>query len=120
MKTGTDTVSQDHNPIFTDIAANVIMLPTEAIPGHTTGITDDITGVVHDTHTQILTHIILTMTLHIADHLHIKVLQLTPEFTADHTPDQPTNPPRKPHTNPCHIPEDYKVKHIPKGIQELQ
>ena len=55
------------------------MTPTEAIPGNTTGITDDITGVVHNTHTQPLTHITLAMTLCIADHLHIGALQLTPD-----------------------------------------
>ena len=97
-----------------------IMSPTEAIPGHTTGITNDITGVVHDTHTQPLTHIVLTMTLHTADHLHIEALQLTPEITADHTLDQPTNPPRKPLTDLHHIPADHKTKHRPKRTQELQ
>ena len=69
------------------------MTPTEVIPGHTTGITDAITEVVHNAHTQPLTPIILTATLHNADHLHIEALQLTPEITADHTLDQHTNPP---------------------------
>ena len=96
MKTGTDAVGLDHNPIITDTTAKVTMTPTEAIPGHTTGITDDITGVVHDTHTKPLAHIVLAMTLHIADHLCIEALQLTPEITADHALNQPTNPPREP------------------------
>ena len=74
MKTGTDVVSLDLNPILTDITAKVILTPTEAIPGHTTGITDDITGVVHNTNTQPLTHIVLAVTLHITDHLHIDAL----------------------------------------------
>ena len=99
MKTGTDTVGLDYNPILADITAKVIMTPTVVIPGHTAGITDDITGVVHDTHTQPLTHIILTVTLHIADLLHIEALQLTPEITADHTLNQHTNPPGKVYTN---------------------
>ena len=64
MKTGTDVVSLGLNTILTDITARAIMTPTEAIHSHTTGITDDITGVVHDAHTQPLTHIILAMTLH--------------------------------------------------------
>ena len=119
-KTGTDAVGLDHILILTDITAKVTMTPTEAIPGHTTGITDVITGVVHDAHTQTLIHIFSAMTLHIADHLHIEDLQLTLEITADHALNQPTNPPRKPCTNHHHIPEDHKVKHIPKGIQELQ
>ena len=120
MKTGTDVVSLDLNPILTDITAKVAITPTEAIPGHTTGIIDDITGVVHDAHTQALTHIVLTMTLHIADHQHIEALQLTPEIAADHTLNQPTNLPRKLHVTLHHIPADHKAKHIPKGTQELQ
>ena len=96
------------------------MTPTEAIPGHTTGIADNITGVVYDAHTQPLTHIVLTMTLHITDLLHIEALQHTQEITADQILNQPTKPPRKPHTNLHHIPGDHKAKHIPKGIQELQ
>ena len=120
MKTGTDIVGLHFNPILPDITAKVIMIPTEAIPGHTTGIADDTTGVVHNTHTQLLTHIVLTTTLHIADHKDIEALQLTPEIAADHALSQPTDPPRKPHTNLHHIPEDHQAKHIPKEIQELQ
>ena len=60
------------------------------------------------------------MTLHIVDHLHIEALQLTPEITADDALNQPTNPPRKPHTDLHHIPGDHKAKHIPNRIQELQ
>ena len=71
---GTDTVGLDHNAILTDITAKVIRTPTEAIPGHTTGITDDITGVVHDAHSQVLIHIILTTTLHITGHLPTEAL----------------------------------------------
>ena len=120
MKTGTDTVGLDHNPILTDITAKVTTTPSEAIPGHTTGITDDITGVVHNTHTQVLIHIIPAATLHITDHLPTEALQLTPKISVDHTPDQPTNPPRKPHTNLYHSSKDHKGKHIPKKIQGLQ
>ena len=120
MKKGTDAASLGFNPILTDITAKVIMTPTEVVLGHTTGITDDITGVVHDTHTQTLTHIILTMTLHITDHPYIEALQLTPEIAAGHTLDQPANPPRKPHTTPRHIPTGHKGKHIQKETQELQ
>ena len=96
------------------------MTPTESIPGHTTGITDAITGVLHNAHTQTLIHILLTTTLHIEYHLHVGVLQLTQETAADHALDQPTNQLRKPCINLHHISEDHKVKHIPKGIQELQ
>ena len=78
------------------------------------------TGVVHNAHTQPLTHIIFTMTLHIADHLHIEALQLTPGITADYALDQHTNPPRKPCTDLHYIPADHKAKHIAKGIQKIQ
>ena len=120
MKTGTDTVGLDHTPTITDTTAKVIMIPTEAVPGHTTGTTDDSIGLVHDDQIQVLIHIFLTVTLHTADYLHIGALQLTPETAAEHTLDQTTNQLRKTHANLHHNPKDYKVKHIPKGIQELQ
>ena len=120
MTTGIDAVSLDLNPNLTDITAKVIMTSTEAVPGHTTDITDDITEVVHDAHTHPLTHIILTMTLHIADYLDIEALQLTPEITANHALDQHTNPSGKACTNLHHIYRNHKAKHIPKGIQESQ
>ena len=106
MKTGTDAVGLDHNHIITDTTAKATMIPTEAIPSHITGTTDSITGVVHDAHTQVFIHIILTVTLHTTDHPHIGALQLTPETAADHVLDQPTNQLRKAHTNLLHNPED--------------
>ena len=69
MKTGTDAVGPDHNVIIEDMSATVDMTPMEAIPGHTIGTTDDITGVIQKAQTQDLIHIILTMTLHIKGHL---------------------------------------------------
>ena len=118
MKTSTDTASLDYNPILIDITTKVIMTPTEAIPGHTTGITDDITGVVNNAYTQTLTHIILAVTLHITDHLHIETLQLTPEQIMLLTSLQTHQ--GKPHTTLHHIPADNMVKHIQKGSQRLQ
>ena len=120
MKTGRDAVGLDHSPIIADTTPKVTMIPTEAILGHTTGTTDDIMGVVHDAHIQVLIHIILTVTLHTADHLHIGALQLTLETAADHALDPPTNQLRKACTNLLHNPEDQRVNHTPKGIQELQ
>ena len=114
MKTGTDTVGLDHNPILADTTAKVAMTHTEAFPGHITGTTEDITGVVPDDHTQTLVHSILAATLHIKDYLHTGAHQITTEITADHVLDQPTIQLRKPHINLHHIPEDHKVKHIPK------
>ena len=96
------------------------MIPTEAIPGHTTGTTDNIIGVVCNTHIQVLIHIVLTLTLHTIDRLHIGALQLTSETAVDHALDQPTNLLRKPCTNLHQNPGDHKVKHTPKRIQELQ
>ena len=46
MKTGTDTVGLGHNPILTDTTGKVAMTLTEAVPGHITGATGDITGVL--------------------------------------------------------------------------
>ena len=119
-KTGTDAVGLDYNLIIADTTAKVVMIPTEAIPGHTTGTTDDIMRVAHDVHIQVLIHIILNVTLHTTDHLHIGALQLTSETAADHALDQTTNQLRKTHTNLLHNPDKHKVKHILKGIHELQ
>ena len=107
---GTDIVGPDHNPIITDTAAPVNIIPTGAIPGHTKGTTEDIRGVVHNAHTQTLIHIVLTVTLHTADHLYTGAHQLPQEIAADHTLDQPTGQLRKPHTNLHQNPEDHKVK----------
>ena len=114
MKTGTDTIGLDPTPTIADTAAKVSMTPTEAIPGHIKKTTEDITGVVQDTHTQVLIHIILVVTLHIKDNLHIEDLQLTQKTTADHGLDQPTNQLGKAHTNVHHNPEDHRIKHILK------
>ena len=104
MKTGTNAVDPDHNT-----TAKVTITYTEAILGHTIGTADDITGVIHDTHTQTLIYTVLTMTLHIEGHLHTGALQLTHEIAADHTVDQPAGQLRKPHIRIHHIPEDPKV-----------
>ena len=111
---------QSVNFNLADITAKVIMTPTVAIPGQTTEITDDITGVVHDDHIDPLTHIFFAMTLYITNHLPTEALQLTTEFTAYHALNQHVNPPGKAHTNHHHIHRHYKAKCIPKRIQELQ
>ena len=81
VKTGTEKVIPDHNVIFTDITAQVIVTHTEATPGHNIGIITAHPGVVHDVHIpQIgITVIDPAMTHHInliADHPHIEVPQL--------------------------------------------
>ena len=94
-KTGTDAVGLDHNPIITYTTAKVTMIPTKAIPGHTTGTTDDITGVIHGAQTQVLIHIILAMTLHTTDHLHIGATKIAPCQSSS----QFRRPQGKSHTN---------------------
>ena len=120
MKTGTDAVGPGHNLIIENTTAKTAMTPTETILGPTIGTTNDNTGIIHDAHTRVLIHIILTMTLHTADHLQTGAHQLTQEITADHALDQPTIQLRKPCINLHHNPEDHKVRHIQKGIQESQ
>ena len=56
------------------------------------------------------------MTLHIADHLDIEALQLTPEIAVDNALNQQTNPLGKACTNLCHIHRNHKAIHIPKGV----
>ena len=54
MKTGTNAVDPDHNHIIKNTTAKVTITPTEAILDHTIGTADDITRVIHNTHTQTL------------------------------------------------------------------
>ena len=118
MKTGTNAVDPDHNCITENTTAKVAITPTEAILGHTIGTADDITGVIHDAHTKTFIYTILTTTLHIEGHLHTRANQLTHKITADYALDQPTGQLRKLCIRIHHIPEDPKVIHTPKEIQE--
>ena len=120
MKTGTDAVGLDDNPILADTTAEAAMTPTEAIPGHTTGTADTITGVLPGAHTQMPIHITLTMTPHIGDHLHTAALQCTLETTADPDLNQHRNQLRKLHTKTHHDPEDPTVIHKLRETQESQ
>ena len=120
MKIGTNAVDQDHNHITEATTAKVAITPTEAVLGHTIGTADDITGVIHNAHTQTLIYNVLTMTLHIEGHLHTGAHQLIHKFTADHALHQPTGQLRKSHIRIHHIPEDPKVIHTLKEIQESQ
>ena len=75
MSTGTGEAVQGLSHDFTDTAAQVIMIPIEAILDHDIGTIAIFTGVAHDApipHTGVIA-IDLTMTLHIdhtADHPH--------------------------------------------------
>ena len=82
MKTGTSEANPNHTHIFKNIAAQVIMILTEAVQGHNTGINVATTGAVHNNHAPPIEAkaIDLTMTHHIdciAEHPHIDALQVT-------------------------------------------
>ena len=86
MQTEICEVNPDHNLIFTDIAAQVITIHTEATQDHNIGIIRATTGAAHNAHSPpiMVTVIDLAMTCHInliADHPHIETLLLpTPEI----------------------------------------
>ena len=50
MKTGTGKAVPDHNPIFTDITAQAIIIHTEAAPGHDIEIIAATAGVTQCSH----------------------------------------------------------------------
>ena len=54
MMTGIDVVGLNHDPTIADTTVPVDMIPSGAIQGHTTGTTEDITGVVHNAQTKYL------------------------------------------------------------------
>ena len=69
VRTGTGEAIQGLSHVFTDAAAQVTMIPIEAILDHDTGIITFMTGVAHNTqilHTEVIV-IDLAMTLH-TDH----------------------------------------------------
>ena len=117
VKTGTGKVIPDHILIFTDITARVVMIHTEAAPGHDIGIITAYPGVAHDAHAP---HIDITainpaMTHHTnltADHPHIEVFQLTtPEIVVDHIHVHPTNLQCEIHIGHNHISAVQEANH---------
>ena len=110
MKIGTGAADPDHKLIPTNIKAQTITTHTEAAPDHTIGSTEDTIGVVHNAHPPPLMYANPTMIHHIADHLHIEAILLTPEIVVGHTLDQPTHPLEKICTDLLHIPADHKAK----------
>ena len=123
MTTGTSKVNPDHDLIFEDIAAQVIVIHTEAAQGHNTGINAATSGTAHNAHTPPIevTAINLAVTHHINHitvHPHIEVLQLTtPEITVDLAHNHPTSIKCETHTNQVHIPADHKANHTSRRIQ---
>ena len=112
----TDAVGLDHNPILAYCSQHC----HDSYRGHSRTqhrTTDDIIRVIHDAHTQVINiHII---SHHDTPHCRSSS-QRSSGIAAEHPLDQPTGQLRKPHTNLPQSPEDCKVNHIQKGIQELQ
>ena len=106
------------NSIQIQNSNTVIVIPTEAVPGHIIETADITIGVLHDAFTPV--HIIPTMTPHITDCLHTGVYQLTLETTADHNAVQHTNQVRKPCIILHPIPAELQAIHMIKEIQESQ
>ena len=123
MKTGTGKVIPDHNLIFTDIAAWVVMILTEATPGPNLGIISATPGVAHNAqapHIEItaIDPAIMHHINHTADHPCIEVLQLTtPEIVVDHAHDHPTNLQGKTCTGHIHIPPDHEANCTSRRMQ---
>ena len=88
-KTGITGPDQSHIPA--DIEVTVVITCTEATPDH---VTDALTGALHITITQAL--IVVTVTQHTGNHLHIEAPPLILEITAD--------PEHVPHTNQVRLP----------------
>ena len=97
VKTGTGKVNPDHNLIFADIAALVVMVNTKTAQGHNIGIIRATTGAAYNAHAPPIQITAINPIMshhndHITDHPHIEVIQLTtPEIIVDHAHDHPTN-----------------------------
>ena len=121
MKTGTGEVVPDHNLIFTDITAQVIMVHAEAAPGHNIGIITATPGVVHDANIPCIEITVINpaMVHHtglITDCACIEVPQLTTlEIIVDHVHIHPTNPQGEICICHIHTPADHKAKHHKKN-----
>ena len=123
MRTGTGKAIQGLSHIFTDTAAQVIMIPIEAVLDHNIGIITTITGVAHDAqipHTGVIA-INLTVTLHIdhtADHPCREAHHTSPEIEATCIHAHPTNLHNEIHIGHTHSPVDHKVNHITRRSLE--
>ena len=123
MKKETGKANPDHNLIFKNITAQVIVILTEATQGNNTRIDTATIGAVHDNHTPPIEATAINLFMichinHIADHPHIEVLQLiNPEIAVDHTHDHPRNLQGRTHTDQVHIPADHQEKHTSRRTQ---
>ena len=123
VKTWTGEVVPDHNHIFTDTTAQVIMTHIEATPGHDTGIIATTPGVTHNApipHTGVIA-IDPTVTHHInptTDHQHREVSHhTTPEIAVD-IPIHPTTPQDEICIGHPLTPADHETNHITRGTPE--
>ena len=124
MRIGKGKVIPGHNHIFTDTAAQVIMIHIEAIPGHNTGIIATTPGVAHDaevSHTGVIS-INPTMTHHInptADHPCTEAHHhTTPETEVAHIHINLTNPQDKIHIGLTHTSVDHEANPITRRTPE--
>ena len=117
MKKETGNANPDHDLIFKNIDAQVIMILTEATQGHNTEIVAATIGAAHDNwappiEATTINHATTCHINHITDHPHIEVLQLINlEITVDHTHDHPTDLQGRNHTDQVHILADHEENH---------
>ena len=123
MRTGTGKAFQGLSHISTDTAAQVIMIPIEAILNHNIGIIAIITGVGHHApipHTGVIA-VDLTVKLHI-DHTEdnpcTETHHTTPDIEACHIHTHPTNPHDGIHIGHAHTPVDHEANHITRRAPE--
>ena len=93
------------------------MIPIEAALDHNNGIDAVTTEAAHNNLTPPVeaTAINLTVTHHIADHPHLKALQvIDPEITVGHIHDHPTALQGMNHVKQGHSPAGQEENHIPR------
>ena len=123
MRTETSKAIQGLSHVFTDTAAPVTRIPTEAIPDHDIGIFAIITGVVHTAQTPHtgVTAIDLAMTLHLdctTDHPHTEAYHITPGIEACHVHIHHTKPHDESHISHTHTPVNQEANHITRRTPE--
>ena len=97
VKKETSKANTDHNLIFKNTAAWVIMILTKATLGYNTRIDAAPWRAAHNNHIPPIKVAVIDLAIthhidHIADHPHIEILQLfNPEITIGHTHDHPTD-----------------------------
>ena len=119
---GTETgkANPDHSHTFTNIAAWVIVIPTEAALDHNTRIDAATTGAAHSDHASPIEATAIDLTMihhidHIADCPHTEALQvINPEITVGHIHNHPTDLQGRTHVDQVHTPADHEKNHTPR------